>query len=75
MIPASRLMRLEPIRARLWPWVLLVVFVALVAAGFYALPHDPPDVMAMIRQSAPETPGQNAVCSTGGPAVDIAHEQ
>jgi serine/threonine protein kinase/tetratricopeptide (TPR) repeat protein len=55
MIPATRLMRLEPMRARLWPWVVLVVFVALVVAGFYVLPHDPPDVMALIGNSAPST--------------------
>lgn len=53
MIPASRLMKLEPMKARRWPWVVLVAFVVVVVGGFYALPHDPPDVMAMITNSAP----------------------
>jgi len=53
MIPASRLMRLEPMKARRWPWVVLAAFVAIVVGGFYALPHDPPDVMAMIVNAAP----------------------
>jgi serine/threonine protein kinase/tetratricopeptide (TPR) repeat protein len=53
MIPASRLMKLEPMKARRWPWVVLVAFVAVVVGGFYALPHDPPDVMAMITNSTP----------------------
>jgi eukaryotic-like serine/threonine-protein kinase len=53
MIPASRLMKLEPMKARRWPWIVLVAFVVVLVGGFYALPHDPPDVMAMITNSAP----------------------
>ena len=55
MIPASRLMRLEPLKARRWPWVALAAFVAIVVGGFFALPHDPPDVMALIGNPVPPT--------------------
>jgi eukaryotic-like serine/threonine-protein kinase len=55
MIPASRLMRLEPLKARRWPWVALAAFVAIVVGGFIALPHDPPDVMALIGNPVPPT--------------------
>jgi eukaryotic-like serine/threonine-protein kinase len=48
MVPASRLMRLEPLKARRWPWIALAGFVAIVVGGFIALPHEPPDVMALI---------------------------
>ncbi|HEY5101625.1 MAG TPA: protein kinase [Steroidobacteraceae bacterium] len=53
MVPASRLMKLEPIKARRWPWAVLAAVVALVAAVFYSLPHESPDVMEMISHTAP----------------------
>lgn len=51
--PMSGLMRLEPIRPRRWPWVVLAVIAATAAAAFYALPRYGAGALAMIENSLP----------------------
>jgi len=62
IVPMSGLMRLEQIRARRWPWVVLGVFAASAAAAFYALPRYGADVLAMIEKAMPANllPAQTA---------------
>jgi tetratricopeptide (TPR) repeat protein len=49
----SGLMRLEPIRPRRWPWVVLAVIAAVAAAAFYALPRYGARALAMIENALP----------------------
>jgi serine/threonine protein kinase/tetratricopeptide (TPR) repeat protein len=51
--PMSGLMRLEPIRPRRWPWVVLAVIAAVAAAAFYALPRYGTGALAMIENALP----------------------
>jgi tetratricopeptide (TPR) repeat protein len=53
IVPMSGLMRLERMRARRWPWVVLGVLVASAAAAFYALPRYGADALAMIEHALP----------------------
>jgi eukaryotic-like serine/threonine-protein kinase len=73
MVPASRLMRLEPLKARRWPWIALAGFVAIVIGGFFALPHEPPDVMALIGN--PVTPTFAQPQPAAAPAASAADPQ
>ena len=49
----SGLMRLDPIRPRRWPWVVLAVFAAAAAAAFYALPRYGDAALAMLQNALP----------------------
>jgi len=53
IVPMSGLMRLDPIRSRRWPWVVLAVIAAIAAAAFYALPRYGADALAMIEHALP----------------------
>lgn len=55
MIPMSGSMRLEPIRARRWRWVVLAMLGASAAAIFYALPRYGGAALAMIENAVPAT--------------------
>jgi serine/threonine protein kinase/tetratricopeptide (TPR) repeat protein len=55
IVPMSGLMRLDPIRPRRWPWVVLAVFAASAAAAFYALPRYGAAALAMIENALPAT--------------------
>jgi eukaryotic-like serine/threonine-protein kinase len=73
MVPASRLMKLEPIKARRWPWIILTALVVLVLVVFYWLPHEPPDVMAMIAHTAPPSiQPQQSTAAPGGEDPQVA---
>jgi tetratricopeptide (TPR) repeat protein len=65
--PMSKLTRLEPMRARRWPWVVLALFMAAAAAVFFALPrygeaildrigNDIPVNLMAQQQAAPSPP-------------------
>jgi tetratricopeptide (TPR) repeat protein len=62
IVPMSGLMRLEPIRPRRWPWIVLAVFAASAAAAFYALPRYGATALAMIENALPANllPAQTA---------------
>lgn len=53
IVPNSGLMRLEPIRARRWPWVVLGVLVASAAVVFYGLPRYGAAALTMIENAVP----------------------
>lgn len=63
IVPMSGLMRLEPIRARRLPWVVLALLVAGAAAAFYALPRYGGVALAMIEKAMPPSvlPASTAV--------------
>jgi serine/threonine protein kinase/tetratricopeptide (TPR) repeat protein len=62
IVPMSGLMRLEQIRPRRWPWIVLAVFAASAAAAFYALPRYGATALAMIENAVPANllPAQTA---------------
>jgi hypothetical protein len=53
IVPMSGLMRLEPMRARRWPWVVLAILTASAAAAFYALPRYGAETLALIEKVLP----------------------
>src|SRR3984957_3156419 len=55
IVPMSGLMRLDPIRPRRWPWVVLAAIAAAAAAAFYALPRYGAGALAMIENALPVT--------------------
>jgi serine/threonine protein kinase/tetratricopeptide (TPR) repeat protein len=54
IVPMSGLMRLDPIRPRRWPWVVLALFAASAAAAFYALPQYGATAVAMMQNTVPD---------------------
>jgi serine/threonine protein kinase/tetratricopeptide (TPR) repeat protein len=67
IVPMSKLSRLEPMRARRWPWIVLLLFVIGAATFFFALPRygtalvdrigtDIPVNLAPAQQAEPPAP-------------------
>lgn len=55
LVPRSPLFRLEPLRARRWPWVVLALLVLCAAATFYEFPRYGPAIISRITAALPET--------------------
>jgi serine/threonine protein kinase/tetratricopeptide (TPR) repeat protein len=51
--PMSKLTRLEPIRARRWPWVVLVLLIAAAATVFFAFPRYGEAILDRISNDIP----------------------
>jgi tetratricopeptide (TPR) repeat protein len=55
IVPMSGLMRLDPMRARRWPWVVLALLAASAAMAFYAWPRYGARALALIESAVPAT--------------------
>ncbi len=53
IVPMSKLTRLEPMRARRWPWLVLLLFLAAAATLFFALPRYGQAVLDRIGNDIP----------------------
>jgi serine/threonine protein kinase/tetratricopeptide (TPR) repeat protein len=77
VVPMSGLMRLEPIRPRRWPWIVLALFAASAAAAFYALPRYGATAIAMLDNMQSGNPVSAALAAhpqaTPGDIQDKAH--